>query len=98
VSIQAFMKALYGAHPLGNPVEGVEASLDTVTRDDVVGFHAKYFRPDQAIFAIVGDVSEADLRARILARFGSWQAKGPSSRSGAGEPCPWAESGQGDSA
>ena len=77
VSIQAFMKALYGAHPLGNPVEGVEASLDTVTRDDVVGFHAKYFRPDQAIFAIVGDVSEPDLRARIQARFGAWQAKGP---------------------
>ena len=77
VSIQAFMKALYGTHPLGNPVEGTAATLDTLTREDVVAFHATYFRPDRAILAIVGDVSEADLRARIQARFGGWPAGGP---------------------
>ncbi len=77
VSIQAFMKALYGTHPLGNPVEGTETTLDTLTRDDLVAFHQTYFRPDLALVAVVGDVSEPDLRARLQARFGGWQGRGP---------------------
>lgn len=77
VSSQAFLALLYGASPFGRPVEGTEASVPTITRDDLMRFHAAYFHPDKTILAVVGDVSEADLRQRLSARLGAWQSGGP---------------------
>ena len=63
--------------PFGRPVEGTEASVPTITRDDLVRFHEAYFRPDKTILAVVGDVSVADLKQRLNARLGAWQPGGP---------------------
>jgi zinc protease len=51
--------------------------VPTITREDLVRFHEAYFRPNKAILAVVGDVSEADLKRRLEARLGSWQPGGP---------------------
>ncbi len=77
VSWQAFLAEVYGSHPFGRPVEGTEQSVPTITRDDVVQFHAAYYRPNKTILAVVGDVGMADLKARLQARLGGWQAGGP---------------------
>ena len=77
VSWQAFLKLLYGANPFGHPVEGTEASVPTITRDDLVHFHEAYFRPNKAILAVVGDVRGADLKQRLNAKLGGWQPGGP---------------------
>jgi zinc protease len=73
VSYQAFMKALYGSHPFGTPVEGTETSVPTITREDLARFHDAWFRPNMAIVTVVGDVKEANLRQGLQARFGGWQ-------------------------
>lgn len=77
VSYQAFLALVYGQNPFGRPVEGTEASVPTITRDDLVRFHEDSFRPNKAIMAVVGDVSLADLKPRLDARLGSWKAGGP---------------------
>jgi len=77
VSWQAFLALVYGSHPFGRPVEGTEQSVPTITRDDLVKFHDAYFRPNQAILAVVGDVGVADLKSRLQARLGAWQPGGP---------------------
>jgi len=77
VSGQAFMRLLYGTHSLGTPLEGTLASVAALTRDDVVQFHRRHYRPDQAVLAVVGDVGATELRQRIEARFGAWQSSGP---------------------
>jgi zinc protease len=77
VSWQAFLALIYGASPFGRPVEGTEASVPTITREDLVRFHAAYFRPDKTVLAVVGDVSEADLKRRLNAKLGAWQPGGP---------------------
>jgi zinc protease len=77
VSSQAFMALVYGRHPFGRPVEGTEQSVPTITRDDLVKFHADYFRPDKAILAVVSDVSAANLKSRLQARLGAWRRGGP---------------------
>jgi zinc protease len=79
VSWQAFLTLVYGAHPFGHPVEGTEVSVPTITRDDVLRFHEAHFRPNKAIMAVVGDVSEADLKRRLATRLGAWQPGGPPS-------------------
>jgi zinc protease len=77
VSWQAFLKLVYGNSPFGRPVEGTEASVPTITRDDLVRFHEAYFRPNKTILAVVGDVGTADLKQRLNARLGAWQSGGP---------------------
>jgi zinc protease len=77
VSSQLFMELLYGSHPFGRPIEGTEASVPTITRDDLVRFHRDYYRPNQAILAVAGDVGAGDLKTRLQARLGGWQRGGP---------------------
>jgi zinc protease len=77
VSWQAFMALVYGAHPFSRPVEGTEVSVPSITRDDLVRFHGDHFRPNRTILAVVGDVGLGDLKQKLTARLGSWQAGGP---------------------
>ncbi len=77
VSWQAFLALVYGSNPYGHPVEGTEASVPTITRDDLVQFHSAYVRPNRTILAVVGDVSLPDLKRRLDARLTAWAAGGP---------------------
>jgi predicted Zn-dependent peptidase len=55
--------------------------LDAITREDLVSFHEKYWRPENMIVTVSGDVEEA----MILAKLESYLAEWP----GAGAPAPW---------
>lgn len=63
-------KALYAGHPLGN-IPTME-SVRTITRDDLVHFHSRYFRPDRTILAVAGDVKVPDLMRRLESVFSGW--------------------------
>jgi zinc protease len=76
VSWQAFMSLVYGKTPYGRPVEGTEASVPAITRDDLVQFHTTYFRSNKTILAVVGDVNLPDLKRRLDARLGGWTPSG----------------------
>jgi len=76
VSYEAFMALVYGSHPYGRPTEGTEASVPTITRDDLVAFYQAYYRPTRAILAVVGDVRMTDLKQRLAARLGGWTPGG----------------------
>jgi len=68
-------RLVFGFNPYGMPDTGTPQSLAGITRDDLVAFHQKYFVPNNAIFAIVGDVTadEAfDTAARV---FGPWPSR-----------------------
>lgn len=55
------------------------SSRDTVlsiTRDDLVEFHRRSFRPDQAILAIAGDFSRDEILGKIRSLFGDWKPSG----------------------
>jgi zinc protease len=76
VSWQAFLALVYGRNPYGRPVEGTEASVPTITRDNLVQFHEAYFRPNRTILAVVGDVSLPDLKRRLDTKLGGWTPGG----------------------
>ena len=52
-----FERLVYGPHPYGRPDSGTPASLAAITRDDLVAFHQTWFGANNAILAIVGDVT-----------------------------------------
>ncbi|MFL6216041.1 MAG: M16 family metallopeptidase [Blastocatellia bacterium] len=70
-----FNAYLYGAHPYARPTEGDERSLAAITRDDVVKFYQSYYVPANAILAVVGDFSAAEMEQRLANQFNAWSGK-----------------------
>jgi zinc protease len=65
--------------PAGDPALRY-ATVDTVqsvTRDDLLAYTRRYWRPDLTTIAIVGDVTPDRARAAVDAAFGGWTAQGP---------------------
>jgi zinc protease len=67
-----FDRLVYGFHPYGFPGTGTPASIDRITRADLVDFHDRYFSPGNAILAVVGDMPAADAFAAVAKAFGGW--------------------------
>lgn len=63
-----YRDAAYG-HPLG----GTPESLPRIKRDDIARIHGTYYRPDNAILVIGGDMTANDGFALAQKYFGDWQ-------------------------
>jgi zinc protease len=59
----------WGRHPLGHPAIGWEPAVKSLSRDEVVAFHARVVRPDRAILAVVGDVDPQAVIASLKTSF-----------------------------
>jgi zinc protease len=68
-----FDRLVYGFHPYGKPDSGTPASIGSITRDDLVQFHRTWFGANNAILAIVGDVTPDEAFAGAERAFGSWR-------------------------
>ncbi len=67
--------SLYGAESQ-YAQSATAASFKSLTREDVVGMHQKYLRPQNVMMVIAGDVSVAEARAALTKAFGQWQRGG----------------------
>ncbi len=68
-----FDHTLYGAaHPYGRPSIGNEASLRSFKVEDLKTLHGTYFRPNNAFFVVVGDVSMGEIKPMLEELFGGW--------------------------
>ncbi len=74
VAGQVIDRLIYGFHPYGMPGNGTNESLAALARQDFVDYHRKYFVPNNALIAIVGDISAADAMAGLEKYFGAWKA------------------------
>ncbi len=64
-SYRALMSTLYKAHPRRLPVIGSRAAFDTLTRDDVLRYHAGRYVPGNVFVSIAGDVEADELMAAL---------------------------------
>lgn len=67
-----FDRLVYGFHPYGSPDGGTPQSIAAITRDDLVAYHKAWFGANNAILAIVGDVTSEEAFAGAERAFGSW--------------------------
>jgi zinc protease len=75
---EALQELLYGpSHPYGRPAKGTIASLERVTREDLVDYHQRRFAPGVLSLAIVGDVESTEAIARAARVFGDWDRPRP---------------------
>lgn len=71
------MKVVFGPdHVLARAPE--YATVASVSRQDMLDFHATYFHPDRMYLVVVGDFDSKDMVARIEKAFAGWaKAEGP---------------------
>jgi predicted Zn-dependent peptidase len=69
---EQFQRAIYGSHPAALVAPPAD-SIKKLTSKDLTGFHSTYFRPNNAILAVVGDVTLKEIMPKIEKAFGDWQ-------------------------
>src|SRR5213075_764414 len=74
-SIARFVAArvVFRDSPYGHLLSGTPESLPRIKRDDIVKIHSMYYRPDNAILVIGGDVTAVNGFALAQKYFGDWQ-------------------------
>lgn len=63
-------RALYAGHPLAR-VPTIE-SVRRITRDDMAAFHERYYRPNNMMLAVSGDIDREELREALQKVFKGW--------------------------
>jgi zinc protease len=66
-------RVAYAASPYGHPLAGTAQTLAALTRADVVGFHERWYRPDNAVLIIGGDIAPEAAFALAQREFGNWE-------------------------
>src|SRR5579884_2404363 len=74
-----FRELAYPAdHPYHHWIMGSEASVASLTRDDLASFHGRYVQPNRMSIAVAGDVDVEEFVQKIARAFTGWNATGPS--------------------
>ncbi len=76
MGLRVFPRFLYGAnHAYGNPLtgSGTAASVEKISRADLVKFHEVWFHPNNATLVVVGDTTLAEIIPRLEKAFASWK-------------------------
>lgn len=73
ISRRLLMAALYPGHYLGR--SSTEASLSSITRQDLIDFQQTYFAPNNLWIAVSGDFDRGDLMDILEQNFGDWSQR-----------------------
>lgn len=69
---EQFSRAVYGDHPASLIVPPT-ASINKMSTKELAEFHATYYRPNNAILAIVGDIKLKEILPKLEKAFGDWK-------------------------
>lgn len=63
---------IFAGTPLGHAAEGTAASLPRLQAAGLAEFHAKHYRPDNAVLVLAGDIAPEQAFALAAQAFGTW--------------------------
>jgi zinc protease len=63
-------------HPFHRRMQGEREEVESLTREDLVAFHARVYRPDGLILALVGNVETSAVLESVERFFGDWSRAG----------------------
>lgn len=73
----AFPRLVYGpTHRYGTSANGLPATIESLTVDDLKTFYRAHFRPDNATLLVVGDLTPAAALPMLEKAFGAWRSEG----------------------
>lgn len=77
VADRTWSRAMYAAEaPYSRSPAGTATTLNSITRDDVVGWHSRMYAPANTTILFVGDISYDDAVALVTRLFGDWATAG----------------------
>lgn len=75
IAIREFRKVIYGADsPYARITE--YATINAISRDDLVDFHNQWFHPQNMQIAVWGDIDKKEIVEKIKTYFGDWERAG----------------------
>ena len=76
IATREFSEILYGRdNPYGWRIE--YEHLERIQREDLAGFHKRYFFPANVLLAVQGDFSTSEMKAKLERLFADWTATQP---------------------
>ncbi|MCC3245540.1 insulinase family protein [Methylocystis sp. WRRC1] len=72
---KAFREAAFPNHPYGRPVRGDLATIDTLSREDLIAMRERLFAKKDLAIAVVGAIDAATLSERLDETFGAFAQK-----------------------
>lgn len=67
----------------GHPLSGTVDSVESITRDDLVGHFSAHYGPMRTTLIVVGDVTHEQVVQQAEEMFGGWQSQGSPRQNGA---------------
>jgi zinc protease len=77
MALRALPPILYGkGHAYGSPLtgSGTEESVRQMKRADVQHYHETWFKPNNCVLIVVGDITMAEIKPKLEALFAGWAA------------------------
>jgi zinc protease len=72
-AVETLFELLYGeSHPYGRRSKGNEESIERISRDDLIAYHAARFRPSLLSLVIVGDVTTSIATEHAAVELDGW--------------------------
>ncbi|HEX6178742.1 MAG TPA: pitrilysin family protein, partial [Thermoanaerobaculia bacterium] len=68
-------RVVFQETPYGQNIAGTPESLERIGREQIAGFHRRYYRPDNAVLVIAGDIKPDAAFAVAQKAFGSWKGQ-----------------------
>ena len=64
---------LYGNHPYGNVIGGINSTVSKLTVEDLKNFYKTNYKPDNSAISIVGDFNTKDMKGELTTLFSTWE-------------------------
>jgi zinc protease len=89
IALRRFSELAYGpGHPHGRNPRGDPKSVEETTREHLVAHHAAWFKPNNTVLTIVGDVDPDQVEKLVRTRFMDWKKGDLSARPKGDVPLP----------
>lgn len=82
-------KDIFGYHPLGRPILGDPPTMQRLTRQSLVQYKEKHYRPEKTIVAVAGNFSFPEVIDSVHHFFGHWKGNGYQKISPGFQDEPW---------
>jgi zinc protease len=63
-------------HPFRQKVDGTISAVESITAADLANFHKRFYRPDQLIIVVSGNLNPEEVFQKMDSLFGNWKVDG----------------------
>ncbi len=63
-------------HPFGRKIKGSTQAVERIKAADLLAFYKRFYRPDQLVITIAGDIDPEEISSQVERHFGNWTVTG----------------------